>query len=101
MAKQITKTARVGLIVVAALNLVPNYLYSQPANPAQGQAPPAGGRAGRGGRGPADPNVNQFRTIDDVKYVDGEVQLPNSQPNPYQEAANWPELPAGRKLAAT
>src|SRR5205823_1632703 len=49
----------------------------------------------------ADPNVNQFRTIDNVKYVDGEVQVPNSQPNPYHEAANWPELPAGRKLAAT
>jgi NHL repeat len=100
MAKRITHTARLGLIAVVALNLVPNRLYSQPANPAPAQTPPAGGRAGRGGRGPADPNVNQFRTIDNVKYVDGEVQVPNSQPNPYNEVANWPELPAGRKLAA-
>lgn len=46
------------------------------------------------------PDVNQFRTIDGVKYVDGEAQLPNSQPNPYQEVPNWAQLPAGRKLAA-
>lgn len=50
--------------------------------------------------GAPDPNVNQFRTIDGVKYVDGEAQLPNSQPDPYREIPNWPQLPAGRKLSA-
>jgi len=35
-----------------------------------------------------------------VKYVEGEAQLPNSQPNPYREVPNWPQLPAGRKLGA-
>ena len=52
-----------------------------------------GGRGGRGG----DPNALQFRTIDNVKYVDGEVAAPNSQPNPYTEVS-WPQLPAGRTL---
>ncbi|MEO8598149.1 MAG: peptidyl-alpha-hydroxyglycine alpha-amidating lyase family protein [Candidatus Solibacter sp.] len=99
MAKQSTKTARFALIAIVALNVVSNRLYSQPPTAAPGQAPPAAGRGGRG-RGAADPNVNQFRTIDNVKYVEGEAQVPNSQPNPYHEAANWPTLPAGRKLAA-
>ncbi|MEP6715317.1 MAG: peptidyl-alpha-hydroxyglycine alpha-amidating lyase family protein [Terriglobia bacterium] len=101
MAVQVTNIAKfAGLTAIVALSLVSGRLYSQQAG-----APPGapGGRAGRGGRGrgASDPNVNQFRTIDGVKYVDGEFQVPNSQPNPYHEAANWPELPAGRKLAAT
>jgi hypothetical protein len=32
-----------------------------------------------------------------VKYVDGEVAAPNSQPNPYTEVS-WPQLPTGRTL---
>src|SRR3954471_5405708 len=97
MAKRVTNIARFAALVgTVALNFVPNALYSQPPNGAAGEARPAGGR-GRGGRGPADPNVNQFRTIDNVKYVDGEVQTPNSYPTPYHEAS-WPQLPAGRKL---
>jgi streptogramin lyase len=44
------------------------------------------------------PDVNQSRTIDGVKYVDGETQVPNSQPDPYSEVPSWPQLPAGRKL---
>jgi sugar lactone lactonase YvrE len=105
MAKRVTNPARLVLTAVVALNLVPNALYSQPPNTTPGQTSPGGARGGRGGRGRGmaavpDPNVNQFRTIDGVKYVDGEAQLPNSQPNPYREVPNWPQLPAGRKLGA-
>jgi sugar lactone lactonase YvrE len=99
MAKRIMNTARLALTAIVALHVGSNCLYCQPANAAQGQTPPAAGRGGRG-RGAVDPNVNQFRTIDGVNYVDGEVQVPNSQPNPYHEVQNWPQLPAGRKLAA-
>jgi sugar lactone lactonase YvrE len=48
---------------------------------------------GRGG----DPNANPSRTIDMVKYVDGEMAEPNSQPNPFTEVS-WPQLPPGREL---
>lgn len=98
MAKPVTYASRLALMAIVALSSVPVLLFGQPP---QGQAAPAGGRGGRG-RGSAipDPNVNQFRTIDGVKYVDGEAQLPNSQPNPYREVPNWPQLPPGRKLGA-
>lgn len=81
-----------------ALNFISGALYAQP--PGAGRGPAGGsGRGGRG-RGLADPNALQFRTIDNVKYVDGEVQVPNSQGNPFHEAANWPQMPEGRKLGA-
>src|SRR5689334_7957136 len=99
MAERTMIIARLALIAILVLNAVPNRLHGQAA---QGQTPPAG--AGRGGRGRGsaipDPNVNQFRTIDGVKYVEGEAQAPNSQPNPYREVPNWPQLPAARKLGA-
>jgi len=58
------------------------------------------GDLGEGGGTVPDPNGNQFRTINGVKYVEGEAQVPNSQPDPYVEVSNWPQLPAGRKLGA-
>src|ERR1043166_2544145 len=100
MLKPATHISTLALIAILALSSVPTRLFGQPANAGRGQAAP-GGRGGRG-RGSAipDPSVNQFRTIDGVKYVDGEAQLPNSQPNLYREVPNWPQLPAGRKLGA-
>jgi hypothetical protein len=92
MTKGTPHSARLALIALVALISASTCLYSQP---------PAAAPGGRGGRGrgmPQDPNVNQFRTIDGVKYVDGEVQTPNSYPTPYHEVAGWPQLPAGRKL---
>ncbi|HUR48345.1 MAG TPA: peptidyl-alpha-hydroxyglycine alpha-amidating lyase family protein [Acidimicrobiales bacterium] len=100
-------------VAVAGLTLMSLPLSGQspaaPQAPGAAQAPgapqtpgalgtgPGGGRqGGRGGRG-GDPNAPQFRTIDNVKYVDGEAAAPNSQPNPYTEVS-WPQLPAGRTL---
>src|SRR3569832_114609 len=62
MLKPITHTSMLAVLAILAVS-------SLCAQPAPGQAAPAG-RGGRGGRGSAipDPNVNQFRTIDGVKY---------------------------------
>ena len=90
MANRVSKSVRfAALTAIVALNFVSTPLYSQ-------GAPGRRGRRGRGG----DPNANQFRTIDGVKYVDGEKLQPNSQPDPYTEDASWPQLPAGRTLGA-
>jgi len=101
MAKRVTNIARLALMAVVALNLLSSSLYSQPPAAAPGQMPP-GGRGGRGGRGggPGGMNGAQSRNIDGVKYIDGEVAQPNSQPDPYHEVPGWPQLPAGRKLGA-
>jgi len=97
MAKRVSNRARfAALTAIAAVSFVSTPLYSQAPPAAPGQTPPAGGR-GRGGRGPVDPNALQSRTIDSVKYVEGETAWPNTQPNPYKDTA-WPQLPAGRKL---
>ncbi len=87
------------LALAAGFGLTSGSLCAQPpaAPPAQGAMPGRGGPGGRGGRG-GDPNALQFRTIDGVKYVDGEVAPPNSQPDPYHEVPNWPTMPEGRKL---
>ena len=84
MRTRLSAIAGLSLAAIAGLSVISPALY--------GQAP----GAARGGRG-GDPNAPQFRTIDNVKYVDGEVEAPNSQPNPYSEVS-WPQLPAGRKL---
>src|SRR3954468_4385643 len=90
--------AGLALATMAGLSVSSIPLYGQSPSPAPAPSAPGAGRGGpgRGGRG-GDPDANQFRTIDNVKYVDGEVPLPNSQPNPYKDV-NWPQLPAGRKL---
>jgi sugar lactone lactonase YvrE len=102
MRTRLSNAAGLALAAVAGLVLISINVHGQaPSAPAPqgapagtpGQGARGGGRGGRGG----DPNVNQFRTIDNVKYVDGEVELPNSQPNPYAEVS-WPQLPAGRTL---
>ena len=76
-------------LAIAGLSLMSLPLNGQSPGAPQAPGPPGtapgGGRVGgRGGRG-GDPNALQFRTIDNVKYVDGEVAAPNSQPNPYTE----------------
>ena len=102
MRTRLSNVAGLALAAIAGLSVVAIPLHGQAPSAAPAQGAPAqgapGGRGGpgRGGRG-GDPNANQFRTIDNVKYVDGEVEVPNSQPNPYKDAS-WPQLPAGRKL---
>ena len=101
MQKRITNTATLGLAAFMALSLVSSRLNGQQAAGAPGQNQPGRGPGGRGGAsGAPNPDVNQFRTIDGVKYVDGEAQVPNSQPSPFREVPNWPQLPAGRKFGA-
>jgi sugar lactone lactonase YvrE len=91
------RTGRLLVTVVVSLSVWHSLLYGQAADAAAGQT--LAGRGGRGGAGTIpNPDVNQFRTIDGVHYVDGEAQPPNSQPNPYHEVADWAQLPAGRKL---
>src|SRR6187431_1171535 len=104
MRTRLSNVAGLALAAIAGLSVITIPLQGQaPAQgtPAQGAPAPGapGGRggAGRGARGGGNPDANQFRTIDNVKYVDGEVEVPNSQPNPYKDAS-WPQLPAGRKL---
>jgi streptogramin lyase len=108
METRLSKVAGLALAAIAGLSLMSIPLYGQSPGPAQapgapgvGRGEPGRGGPGRGGRGRGgrggNPDANQFRTIDDVKYVDGEVEPPNSQPNPYTDVS-WPQLPAGRKL---
>ena len=95
MRKRMSNAATLALAAIAGLSLISSPLYSQPPAAAPGgRGAPGGGRGGRGG----DPNALQFRTIDGVKYVDGEVAVPNSQPDPYNEVPNWPDMPIDRKL---
>src|SRR3954447_15512891 len=98
MRTRLSHVTGLALAAIAGLTVVSIPLSGQSPSPAPTQSAPGAGRggAGRGGRG-GDPDANQFRIIDNVKYVDGEVQLPNSQPNPYREVT-WPQVPAGRKL---
>src|SRR4030095_6041194 len=102
MRTRLSTVTGLALVAIAGLSLMSIPLHSQTPTPAPAQGAPGAGRGGagrgaggpggaaRGGRG-GDPNANQFRTIDNVKYVDGEVELPNSQPNPYKEVS-WPQL---------
>ena len=95
---RITNTACSALVALVGLSLISSLFYGQSPKAAPSQNTPPG--AGGPGQPPIKPdlNVNQFRTIDGVKYVDGEAQPPNSQPNPYRAVPNWPQMPAGRKL---
>src|SRR5580704_14702545 len=97
MRTRITNSASLARVAVVGLSLISSPFYGQQPKTAPAQTPPGSGGPGQPPTKP-DPTTKQFRTVDGVRYVDGEAQPPNSQPSGYREVPNWPQLPAGRKL---